>query len=56
MFQVTNNGYDSLIDSLDAYVGLMFMLVTEVDPVRCDCEELADTVEGEEADELLDED
>ena len=45
-----------MTDSLEAYVGLTLMLATEVDPVRCDCEEWADTVEGEEAEELLDED
>ena len=34
VFHVTNNGYDSVTDSLEAYVGLPLMLVTDVDPVR----------------------
>ncbi len=34
VFHVTNNGYDSVTDSLEAYVGLTLMLAIEVDPVR----------------------
>ena len=34
VFQVINNGNDSVRDSLDAYVGLMLILATDVDPVK----------------------
>jgi hypothetical protein len=45
-----------LIDNLEAYDGLALILVTDVELVKWDRDELAETVEGDEADELLDED
>jgi hypothetical protein len=33
VFQVTNSGYDSLTDSREAYVGAIFILDIDVEPV-----------------------
>lgn len=45
-----------MIESREAYDGLTLMLITDEELVDWDWEECAETVEGEEAEELLDED
>ena len=41
-----------MIERREAYEALVLMLVAEEEDVRCDCEEFAEGVLGEEADEL----
>lgn len=56
VFQVTNKGYDSVIDTRDAYEGREPTLDVALDVVNRDLDELADRTEGEEADEDRDDD
>lgn len=53
MFQVTNMGYVSLIESRDAYEGRELRVEIDVDDVNWEFEELADNIDGVEDTEDL---